>query len=228
MKHNFLILSFLFAFFTAGAQDSKWTIGLEAGPNWSDIPNWYGSGFFLPGISAGLTGEYAVTNKISIKSGLLFQQKGHYTYQNATDSIGMPISGNYFESTYRLNYLVLPVYGKLYLGNKTKFFVELGPYFGYLLDASFKMVYHRNSQPDQVNTESQTTKFNRADVGASLGAGISIPVKSRFAIDLGLRYDQGILNINPNTTPGPGDLQPPVLRNISINFLAGIKYKLNN
>ena len=236
MKKALILVVFMFAFRIVNAQGNtndtirhKWELGIEGGPNTAYISGWaFNTMSWRTGFCTGLTAQYNVSRMFSLKSGIMYEQKGDMSSQEWTDSLGRPISGSSIATEDKLNYLIVPVFAKVAFGRRTKFFVDAGPWFGYLLDATYTSSVTHTGSTTMNSIRSEISDFQRADMGLSAGAGLEVPIKNKFVIDLELRYNQGLLNTdNHSTNPYyPQAFSLPVLTNESIDLLLGFRYKL--
>lgn len=198
MKTILIILSFISigSITSLRAQNSMFDLGLEGGPNLSTVlvnstlfnfdpePAIFGSGGFIF--------QYNCKNFLSFKTGLSYQRKGFQLtdipYTNASgDQIGTG------ETSSRMDYLTFPVLVKASFGKKVSFFVNAGPYVGYLLKKTDRMKYNgsSNTHTDDLSTNG----LNRWDFGIAGGIGIAIPIRTYWVISAEVRNYSGILDI---------------------------------
>lgn len=110
-------------------------------------------------------GSYFFSSRWSIKAKLAYDQKGWDDY------VQSPNKDILITSDYHLNYLTLPVVINWHFGRKRNWYVNYGPYIGFLLgskDASF-------------NTNSGNSP-KTIDNGSTFGMGLKIPVANRVKI----------------------------------------------
>jgi len=179
MKYIFslnIILSFSTLVF---GQEYKSLIGIEGGPNTSIVTNIdydYGNrtSEINPTIaySTGLFFQYNFSKHISFRTNFAFERKGYfYHYQECGSSACRTgIARPYFD------YIIIPLLVRINFGQKINFFVNGGPYLGFL---------------------SKAKNFDRKtyDTGISLGLGIAIPINKRLLISLEARNNRGLLNV---------------------------------
>lgn len=185
------------------AQNSMFDLGLEGGPNLSTMlisssnpafdfnpdPAIFGSGGFIF--------QYNFKNFLSLKSGLSYQRKGYQIKDlNYTDQSGNPIGNGRASS--RFDYLTFPVLVKASFGKKVHFFVNAGPYVGYLLSKTDLMKINGNKTIYKDPLDA--TGINRWDFGVASGVGISIPVRTYWAISVELRNYSGLLDLTESNT----------------------------
>jgi hypothetical protein len=177
---------------SAKAQNSLVDFGIEGGPNLSTLT---GTTFyntkFDPKIfaSAGFIFQYNTKKFLSFKTGVSYQQKGFQQDLNLTD-----VNGNFIEKgkyTARFDYLTLPILVKATFGKKVNFFVNAGPYVGYLLNKTDK---YKSKSLD--HKESSMNGFNNWDFGVSAGIGIGIPINDYWVVSLEARNYTGLINIS--------------------------------
>lgn len=133
---------------------------------------------FSPGF--GVIGKYQFTDGFALKSGLEYQKKGR------------SMSSDDFSENAKLHYLNLPLKAEYSAGEKAGFkkgqrlYFAAGPYLSYLLSAD-------GEQNDvSFDLKSDTKDF---DFGLALELGIEFPVFTDKALQLGLNYDMGFIEV---------------------------------
>lgn len=134
--------------------------------------------------SIGLVGKYQFSDGFALKSGIEYQPKGrNFTKANA-------------DMENKLQYLTLPLKVVFSAGEKAGFkngqriFFSVGPYLSYMLDASGKL------DNAEFNLNSDTKDF---DAGLGLELGIEYPVFNENALQIGLNYDMGFVEVYKST-----------------------------
>ena len=128
----------------------------------------------------GVIGKYQFTQSFALKSGLEYQQKGRSIDENETDL------------TNKLQYLNLPVKAEFSAGEKAGFkkgqrvFFVVGPYLSYLLDAEGEI----NGEDFELGND---TKY--FDFGLGFEIGFEFPVFTDKALQVGLNYDMGFVEV---------------------------------
>lgn len=119
---------------------------------------------YRTGFNAGIIVEHYFSESWSIKGKALYDQKGWangYINSATTD--------------YKLDYLTIPVLANWHFGHTKNWYLNFGPYVGFLLNAS-------------VSAGNQDVKsfFNTTDAGLDLGIGVKFPVaeKTKFFIEV--------------------------------------------
>lgn len=198
MKNTLIIALFLTLGMTSlKAQNSMFDLGLEGGPNLSTVlikstlydfdpaPAIYWSG--------GAIFQYNFKNFLSIKTGFSYQRKGF----QLNDILFVDNSGNSLavkgKFNTRLDYITFPVLVKASFGKKVQFFVNAGPYAGYLLQKTDRTKFNNSSstQKEDLNNSG----FNRWDFGIAGGVGIAVPIRTFWVITVEARNYSGILDI---------------------------------
>ncbi|WP_321344826.1 porin family protein [uncultured Draconibacterium sp.] len=134
--------------------------------------------------SVGLIGKYNFTEGFALKSGLMYQQKG----RNFTEAD--------VDVTNKLDYLTLPLKAEFSAGEKAgfkngqRFYFAVGPYLSYKLDAEGKL----DGVKYDMNTE--TKDF---DAGLGMELGMEFPVFKQKALQVGLNYDMGFVEVYKDT-----------------------------
>ena len=156
------------------SQTTKFQFGIEGGPSLSTLRY---DLFFYPskyleagwGGAIGLSFKYDINNRLALKTNLTYELKGN-TREGDAD--------------YRLNYITLPILLQLKFGKAPLFFINIGPYLGYLLPVTSSIKYY----------------YKSIDVGASMGIGLEIPIFQSCGLSFELRNNLGFINISRNAT----------------------------
>jgi hypothetical protein len=133
---------------------------------------------FSPGF--GLIGKYQFTEGFALKSGLEYQQKG------------FSLDDDYTTSSNKLQYLNLPLKAEFSAGEKAGFkkgqrvYFAVGPYLSYLLAADGEL------NDVSYDLKNDTKDF---DFGMAFEIGFEFPVFTDKALQLGLNYDMGFVEV---------------------------------
>jgi hypothetical protein len=210
-KILFVLLATIFCNVTY-CQDTKVVVGFEMTPTIISLRE--NSSVFdydpSPGYSIGLSFEYFMSDQFSLKSGLAYEMKGAESDIFLTDNYGNPSGTDIL--IFHYNYLTLPVMGSFSTKGKVKFYINAGPYFGFLINQKLK---------SSLENTDITNQSKRLDFGLSCGLGLNIPIGKKLLLDLGLRENLGLKNIS--------DLNYNYDSRIATNsfgLLIGLKYKL--
>ena len=159
MKTLYATIILFLAAITAFGQEGNFLIGIEAGPSQTSIRNKSNSRLkSTVGYAAGASFEYMLNKNMGLKSGLLFEQKGAKDDIMMTDIQGNNI-GN-LEIDIKYQYLVLPLLFAYHTGGNPDFYVNLGPYAGFLLS---NMVYYEDTDQYDGMKEDFTSETNSVD-----------------------------------------------------------------
>ena len=109
--------------------------------------------------------DYYFSNAWSIKGKLIYDQKGW------DNDLIEDTNGNLYETNINVNYLTIPIMANWHFGNKKNWYLDFGPYFGFLLDA----------EETRFGTDI-TDSFNTNDFGLALGIGVKIPVSNKLKL----------------------------------------------
>jgi hypothetical protein len=128
----------------------------------------------------GFVGKYKLTEGFALKSGLEYQQKGRSFTEDHVDI------------TNKLQYLSLPVKAEFSAGEKAGFkkgqrlYFAIGPYLSYMLDAEGEL------DDATFDMKNDTKDF---DAGLGLELGMEFPVFNQKALQVGLNYDMGLVEV---------------------------------
>ena len=179
---NSILIALILCSSLTFAQTNKFEVGLEMGPSLvsfrgNDILDNNNDLSF--GFSSGLTFQYNFPKLISIRTNISFERKGLSTKGSATDQYGNQIGEITFHSN--LDYLTIPILGRLTFGKKINFFVNAGPYIGYLIkqtDITEALGEHPKTETDNADN------FKKTDFGITTGLGARFPIKNKLFLSL--------------------------------------------
>ncbi|MBP6557949.1 MAG: PorT family protein [Flavobacterium sp.] len=150
--------------------------GFNVGYNNSTVSETYYTADTSAGFNFGGSMDYYFSNTWSIKGKLIYDQKG-WDNGYIENSEGFE-----YNTDFNVNYLTVPVMANWHFGTKKNWFLEFGPYMGFLL----------NAEDSRFGTD-VTDAFNSTDIGLALGIGVKIPLNDK--IKLFFEYEgQGGLN----------------------------------
>ncbi|HET6995635.1 MAG TPA: porin family protein, partial [Chitinophagaceae bacterium] len=133
--------------------------------------------------------QYNINANLALRTNLSFERKGFSFGKRAGhDSIGNPAT---IKSHVRFDYLCLPLLARASFGKKYRFFINAGPYIGYLIGQAD--VTQTNNDPKVIRKN--IAYFDKADLGLSGGAGVEIPLK-RYVLSFEIRDNFGLSNIS--------------------------------
>ncbi|HWZ35308.1 MAG TPA: porin family protein [Mucilaginibacter sp.] len=203
MKKIFLAAIAMFACVQfANAQRTSGTqFSASIGINGSQITDANYNSDAVAGLNLGVAVDQYFSHDWSINVGLNYQQKG---WANGTVYFD---NGNQIDGVdFKLHYLTVPVLANLHFGYKRNWYVDFGPYIGFLLSAS-----------ESSNTTFDTKSyFNSVDGGVAANIGVKIPInrQSHFFIEFG--GQGGLANVVRDANPS--------LQNITTSLNVGIGF----
>ncbi len=137
---------------------------------------------FLIGVSF----EYYLKENLSIKTNLNYERKSYTNKSFGIDEFGLTI--NEVKITTNFDYISLPILIKYKLGNSNQFFVNGGPFLGYLLNNKSKA----SGYPDD-----ETISLNKKlDIGLSFGIGKKFNLNDKNNLNIEIRENLGLINIS--------------------------------
>lgn len=143
------------------------------------------------GLNLGAEMDFAASRYFSFVTGLNYIQKG----------IGYEfiVFGTKFSSTFRLNYLVVPMLARLGMpfSGGGRLFMEAGPYGAYVVSRSVYSETTENGQTtaSEISGDVFDSQMFKYDYGARFGVGLEVPVSTRTNIIIGANYDLGLKDI---------------------------------
>ena len=157
---TFIAVSCIYTF--AQAQQSKGVeFGVGIGYNGATVSNSNNQSTDVKsGFNAAVSFDNYFSNRWSIKAKVIYDQKGWNNGYIEDDN------GTY-TTDFNLNYVTVPVMASWHFGNTRNWYLEFGPYFGFLL----------NAEETRFGTD-VTDGFNENDMGLALGIGVKIPLNN--------------------------------------------------
>ena len=155
----------------------------------------------VAGLNAGIAVDQYFSRNWSLNVGLNYQQKGYgngfVVFDDGTELDGVD---------YRLNYLTVPVLASLHFGYHRNWYVNFGPYVGFLLSAS-------ESSNSVFNAKSY---FNTVDGGLAFNVGVKLPInrQTKFFIEAG--GQGGVVNVYKDSDYS--------LQNVTTSLNVGIEF----
>lgn len=199
-------------------QQNKFDVGFEGGPGLiclrgNEILEKYHDPTI--GFSGGVFFQYNFSKLFSIRTNIAFDRKGSIARGTNTDMNGRNV-GN-FTTRLNFNYLTAPILIRAGFGKKVKYFINTGPFFGYLMKDTYI-----TQGTDIPKTVSDNTKNDKPlDLGITAGAGVAIPIKEKIYISCEIRNNLGLYNVSKVPIYNNGSIKTN-----STNFLVGVAYKL--
>lgn len=201
--------------FLSFSQEHRFSIGVTASPT---LTSTRGTSSFVKyeeskmAFSFGATFNYKIHRNFSLQADLSFERKGSVQHIEESKSQGY-YEGTSFKVNNNFDYLTLPLLARATFGNKVNFFVNAGPFVGFLL----RQEEVRTAEGFPTDRINYTDVYKRFDAGITIGAGVLIPIKERFSISFEGRNNLGLVDIEkPSST----------LKTNSVNLLFGLVYHL--
>lgn len=214
MKKIYIIL-FLLSFNTIVLAQKKGIVefGANVGLNRSLVSNTTGSTDPLIGFNVALSADYYFSDRWSIKGKLIYDQKGwangFITFdtlngQNPND----PAFYQTITTDFNFDYITIPVMANWHFGKKRNWYLNFGPYVGFLVSAKdSKLKYNFNDE------------FQKTDVGLALGIGVKIPVSDKLKIYFEYEEQTGFTDIYVINNTGSAITNTRGSINVGLNFL---------
>ena len=225
MKKGIVVLFVLFSLFTF-AQTKKLRFGVHAGLNYSGL-----RGYTIPanitsqydesaafGYLGGISLTYPLKEKVSLRVELNYERKTQKADNivEIRNSFEEPAQLYDFTSKRHFDYLVLPILLHYQFTDKNSFFVNGGPFVGYLLKATLTSdleVPELNADVDLSND------YKKLDYGLTVGLGKNFDIDSQNSLHLEIRNNLGLAKINKNDVWNGGHV-----RTNSLSFMVGYSF----
>jgi hypothetical protein len=208
MKKIVLVFFVLFSLHSFG-QD-KFRIGINSGITLShfrgnDLVNRSNSGL---GFLVGLDFEYSLKEKLSLRTNVSYETKS-IVYKTIVlyDNFGAPTGKNTkIKSTY--DYITIPILVKYSFDNKKSFFINGGPFLGFLLNAK--------SKAESVDSNNFTSLNKNLDYGLSFGIGKRFNLNEKNDLNIEIRDNLGLVNTSAVKVINDG-----TIKTNSVNLILG-------
>lgn len=209
MKNVCMLALFAFGFVTTVSAQTKGDVefGINVGLNASTIITsddyYYYDINAIAGFNAAFAADYYFSDRWSIKGKLIYDQKGWeepYTDFNDMDPV---ITAK--DIKIRLNYLSVPIMANWHFGKKRNWYLDFGPYAGFLTNATF-------------DGEDVENGINKTDFGIALGIGVKIPVSNKLKINIEYEVLDGFTDVfDGNETSRFVNVRGAL--NVGVNFM---------
>jgi hypothetical protein len=181
MKKIFTTLFMVLSVYTLTKAQTKNEFSVGAGLNNTTVISSNQTAPYKLGFNISVANDFYFSDKWSLKVKASYDQKGW-----ASGLLTTP-TATYGSVDYRLKYVTIPVMANWHFGKTKNWYLNFGPYIGFLLDATADVP---NFGPFDVKSS-----FKGSDAGLDIGIGIKIPTSktSNFYIE----YDGqgGVTNI---------------------------------
>lgn len=191
--------------------------GIQGGPGYKSL---YGNRFLENnksaglGFSAGLTFQYNLSKIFAINTGISFERKGSFFKGVAYDVNRNPIGNYRMHGNY--DYLTIPLLLRASVGKKIRFYINAGPFFGYLIKQTD---ISRVEGIGKIKRDNTST-MHQTDMGVSTGAGMIIPLNERLNLSGEIRNNRGLYNISKDPIISNGELKTNYT-----NLILGLNYR---
>lgn len=115
---------------------------------------------WLPGINGGLVFRYIAEKNVGMQAELNFSQRG---WKEANGLFSR-----------QLNYIELPFMTHIYIGQKTRFIINLGPKIAYMISD------RALNSPNSTGIQQITSTQNKFDYGLCAGFGLMFPIGKNY------------------------------------------------
>ncbi len=196
------------------------SVGLIVGPNRSTINGSFEMPFNKPSTHycGGIYAEIDFSKRFSLCTNLLYERIG--TIGNASNEcINLEYGTGFGDYTAHVNfdYIVLPLLIKMSIGNRVKYFFNIGPNISYLLGQK-TMIDWEHFETGVLNDQES---YKRVNFGISSGLGLTIPLSYNLQFNIEFRNNLGVYDINALTS------LTKTIRTNSVTTLFSVAYKID-
>ena len=186
MKKISAILFGVLCLSTAAFSQSTGTtqFGVNVGYNGATVTSGNLNADYKSGFNAGVIVEHYFSDSWSIKGKALYDQKG---WENGYITVGTVTK----TTNYSLDYLTVPVLANWHFGHTKNWYLNFGPYIGFLLSAK-----------ESAGGNDVKSYFNSTDGGLDLGIGVKFPVANQTKFFIEVNGQGGISDIGTGSNTG--------------------------
>ncbi|MET3025714.1 porin family protein [Flavobacterium sp. UW10123] len=218
-KITLLLFTITLIAFKTTAQESKFKFGVQAGLTYSSFRGYESFIDEDPGFSYlfGVSLQYKLNESLSLKADLDYDRKTKTS--KGEGAYISDISYKYYsiKTTNYFNYITLPIMLKFNFTRNKSFYINGGPYFGYLLKSGWK---YETSGIQNSNENLEDTKYSKSlDFGISAGFGKEFKLNDNHNIYIELRENLGLTDIAKYPIRSDGSMKTN-----SLNLIAGFTF----
>lgn len=194
----------LAAFSITYAQQKKGDVefGVHIGFSASDVSNSnLVNSSVKTAFNAGIATDFYFSNRWSLKTKLIFDQKGWGSGFFSTDN------DQKYTTDFRLNYITLPVMANWHFGKKRNWYLNFGPYAGYLAGAKATDI--------SVDVKEY---FHNIDFGLAAGIGTKIRLSENLKLLIEYDTQEGLIDIFKENS-GSAVRNSRSSLNVGLNFM---------
>ena len=178
-------------------------IGINIGPNYTTLRGDSFSEEYDSKINyfIGLKSEYYINEKISVIANLNYDSKYvKAKFNKIYPSIFFPNNPSEelrIDNELKFKYLNLPILVRCYLGSKNNYFINLGGFYNHLLNFKY-IINSGQSFPlafQGLNNNDLNDFIKTSDFGVSFGFGTSFNLQNKTSLEIEVRNDSGIPEI---------------------------------
>lgn len=213
IKTFFILFLFIIYSTTCQAQVNKFNIGIEGGPSiifmrGNEIIKSYQKASI--GYSGGIFFQYNFKKILSLRTSISYERKGSVSSKDYFYIVGASFTNTPIKNNFK--YLSMPILLRATFGKGLQYFVNAGPYFGYLIQQNFTS--------EELPTRDNTSVYKRLDLGLSLGLGLIVPIRKKFSFSFEVRNNLGLFDTSDAPVYGGG-----TIKTNSTVALLGFAYK---
>jgi hypothetical protein len=219
-----ILALFIFSISVSYSQNSKFKFGLQTGLNYSKLrgydtpPAFHASESPAFAYLAGVSIEYQINTKLSIKADLNYERKSQQSKNVVylTENFDDPEETYRYKSKTHYDYIVLPILLKYSFKESNSFYVNGGVFIGYLIKSKIT----NDSNISGIPNDSDTTDLNqKLDYGLAVGVGKNFEFGSNKTLYVELRENLGLYNTSEVDVINDG-----TIKTNSLSLIAGILF----
>ncbi|TAE91215.1 MAG: PorT family protein [Bacteroidetes bacterium] len=186
----FLVTSLTITNWAVHAQTSKFNLGVIGGPSYSFHygNDYYSSDRYRLLYTVGLTAQANLTNKFSITTNLLLEQRGEKLKGIIYFGSQTPNGYQTGDAISTQNYITLPIMGTYNFGKNNRFSISMGPYISHLFLVKSELIF------DGKTTTNRVTNLDKPiEAGWCFNIGTNIPLTDKLHLGISARNNLGLI-----------------------------------
>ncbi len=209
-----------------GGVNMSWNSGRPAAKKYS----------LYAGPSLGFNIGFEMSPGTYFRTGLSFERQG-YALKDSSDYYHRYFieddAAYYVDTRISTDYLVIPALFEFYTGESTQYYLNMGAYLGFKLNARCagtamdEDVQQGNYELKMITVyDNLEGLIQSTDIGWVAGAGIVLPLRGNSSLDIGLQFRQGFYEVY-DTNDIPEEQRPErgetMIRNSSVALHVGLR-----
>mgnify|MGYP000403137862 CR=1 FL=1 len=197
----FLSVLLLSCFLSNAQNKGNFEYGFAVGPSLTSVTTFFDQQADPSfNFHARISGEYYFSDTWAMRAEVYYDNKGF------ADGFVQDSNSNRIETDFNLTYITIPLKAGLHFGNNGNFYINLGPYVGFLINAE-----------DSETSTDRKEFFRSTDFGFASGIGYMFDLSEKMRLSVEFNRQSGVLDIFENN-PGNASRNTKTALSIGLVF----------